>query len=125
MIVFRHKGNFNKTERFFNNVRKLRLKSILENYARQGVLALASSTPKDTGLTADSWDYEIKITNRGFKIDWTNSNIVNGVPIAIVLQYGHGTGNGGYVEGRDYINPAIKPIMDKLAEDLWKEVSRI
>lgn len=125
MIIFKHKGNFKNIESFFKNVSKLQLRNILTKYAKQGVAALAINTPKDTGLTANSWDYEIKINNRGYSINWINSNIVDGVPIAIILQYGHGTGNGGYVEGRDYINPAIKPIMDKLAEDLWKEVSRI
>jgi len=125
MIVFKHRGNFNKIERFFNNAKRLKFRNILEKYARQGVSALAENTPKDTGETAYSWNYEIVTTNWGYKISFTNSNIVDGVPVAILIQYGHGTGNGAYVEGRDYINPAIQPIFDKLSEELWKEVTRV
>lgn len=123
MIVFRHKGNFNNTERFLNKNLKVNHLHILKKYAQQGVDALAKFTPVDTGLTAKSWDYKINMTNKGISIDWTNSHIVSGVPIAIILQYGHGTRNGGYVKGRDYIHPAIRPIFDKMAEELWREVS--
>lgn len=95
----------------------------LEKYAREGVTALASATPVDSGETAASWDYEIQKGNGKVSIYWTNSNINDGVPIAVILQYGHGTNGGGYVQGRDYINPAIRPIFDKIAENAWKEVT--
>lgn len=95
----------------------------LEKYAQEGVAALSSATPVDSGLTAASWDYEIVKKKGAISIYWTNSNINAGVPIAVILQYGHGTNNGGYVQGRDYINPAIRPIFDKIAENAWKEVT--
>ena len=97
----------------------------LDKYGREGVKALESATPVDTGLTARSWYYEIKKTNGSVSISFYNSNIQNGIPIAIILQYGHGTGTGGWVEGRDYINPAIQPIFDKIAEKAWKEVTKV
>ncbi len=125
MIRFRHRGNFNNTERFFAKAPKINFRTILEKYAISGVDALSSATPIDSGLTKDSWGYEIITSSRSSSIIWTNSHIVDGVPIAVILQYGHGTRNGGYVQGRDYINPAIKPIFDKLAEDAWKEVTSI
>lgn len=122
MIIIKHRGNFNNTEKFFKGVKKMKLKTVLNLYGQQGVIALAAATPQDTGLTSQSWDYNIQITSSGYQINWTNSNVVNGVPIAIILQYGHGTRRGGYVQGRDYINPAIRPVMDRLAESLWREV---
>ena len=97
----------------------------LEKYAKRGLEALQSNTPVDTGLTRDSWGYEISFTNSYVSIIWTNTNVVDGVPIAIILQYGHATGTGGYVQGRDYINPAIQPIFDEMAEDIWKEVKSL
>lgn len=123
MITFKHRGNFNNTERFFKRAQKMDFYKNLEKYARAGVAALASATPVDTGLTAASWDYEIRKEKNKVSIYWTNSNIQNGVPIAVILQYGHGTNNGGYVRGRDYINPAIQPIFDQIAESAWKEVT--
>lgn len=123
MITFKHRGDFNNTERFFKRAQKMDFYRNLEKYARAGVAALASATPVDTGLTATSWDYEIRKEKNKISIYWTNSNIQNGVPIAIILQYGHGTNNGGYVQGRDYINPAIQPIFDEIAENAWKEVT--
>lgn len=123
MIVIKHKGNFNKTERFLNRISKVDFLRILEKYGREGVNALAAATPVDSGLTANSWYYEIKTSRNSYTISWGNSNVVNGVPIAIVLQYGHATKNGGFVRGRDYINPAIQPIFDKIAEEAWREVS--
>lgn len=123
MITFKHRGDFNNTERFFKRAQKMDFYRNLEKYARAGVAALASATPVDTGLTATSWDYEIRKEKNKISIYWTNSNIQNGVPIAIILQYGHGTNNGGYVQGRDYINPAIQPIFDQIAESAWKEVT--
>jgi hypothetical protein len=95
----------------------------LEQYAQEGVDALSAATPVDSNLTATSWGYEIKRSGRSYSITWTNTNIVNGTPIAILLQYGHGTGTGGYVRGRDYINPALKPIFDKIADNVWKAVT--
>lgn len=123
MITFKHRGDFNNTERFFKRAQKMDFYRNLEKYARAGVAALASATPVDTGLTATSWDYEIRKEKNKISIYWTNSNIQNGIPIAIILQYGHGTNNGGYVQGRDYINPAIQPIFDEIAENAWKEVT--
>ena len=97
----------------------------LDKYGREGVAALASATPKDTGLTAASWSYRIEQRNGSATIAFYNSNIQNGVPIAIILQYGHGTRNGGWVQGRDYINPAIQPVFDKIAENAWREVTKL
>lgn len=125
MVRITHKGNFNNTERFLKGAPKIKYRRILEKYAKEGVKALASATPVDSGVTADCWDYELKVGQGFYSISWTNTNVVDGVPIAIILQYGHGTGTGGYVQGRDYINPAIKPIFDKISESLWLEVSRL
>ena len=125
MVRITHNGNFNNTERFLKGAPKIKYRRILEKYAKEGVKALASATPVDSGVTADCWDYELKVGQGFYSISWTNSNVVDGVPIAIILQYGHGTGTGGYVQGRDYINPAIKPIFDKISESLWLEVSRL
>lgn len=122
MVVITSKGSFQKTESFLKKASKINYRSILEKYAKEGVRALERATPVDTGLTARSWDYEISVTRSGYSISWTNSNVVDGVPIAIILQYGHGTRNGGYVQGINYINPAIRPIFDKIQEELWKEV---
>lgn len=122
MVVITSKGSFQKTKSFLKKASKIDYRSILEKYAKEGVRALERATPVDTGLTARSWDYEISVTRSGYSISWTNSNVVDGVPIAIILQYGHGTRNGGYVQGIDYINPAIRPIFDKIQEELWKEV---
>jgi hypothetical protein len=124
MIVVKHRGNFNKTEKFLRQATKLNYRQILEKYGQRGVDALASATPIDSGLTASSWGYEIHSSGSSFSISWTNSNVVDGVPIAIILQYGHATGSGGFVQGRDYINPAIQPIFDQLATEAWKEVTK-
>ena len=124
MITFKQKGDFKNTERLFNNVQKTDIRRILELYANEGVQALASATPVDSGLTASSWGYEIKISENSSSIIWTNSNIQDGVSIAIILQYGHATGTGGYVAGHDYINPAIKPIFDRISDNVWREVSK-
>lgn len=125
MISFRQKGDFSKTTKFLEKAKNVFKNNNFDEYGRQGVAALASATPKDSGLTSESWYYEIKQTKDSVTITFNNKNIVNGVPIAIILQYGHGTGTGGWVEGRDYINPAIRPIFDKLAKDAWEEVTRI
>lgn len=125
MISFRQKGDFSKLNRYFERVREAARVGVLDKYGREGVAALASATPVETGKTASSWYYEIKRQNRSVSLEFYNSNIIQGVPIAIILQYGHGTGTGGYVQGRDYINPAIQPLFDKIANDAWKEVTKI
>lgn len=124
-ITFRHKGDFSKTEKFFNSLLKLDYLNVLERYGQAGVAALAAATPRDSGLTATSWDYEITHNWKEITIAFTNSNVSNGVNIAIILQYGHGTKGGGYVAGRDYINPAIQPIFDKMANEAWREVTNL
>ena len=125
MIGFRQKGDFSKTTRFLKNAKIDRILSCLEKYGRQGVAALELATPVDTGTTAKSWYYKIERTDTSASVVFCNSNIQNGIPIAIVLQYGHGTGTGGWVEGRDYINPALRPIFDGIAETAWKEVTML
>ena len=123
MITFESRGSFKKTESFLASLSKQSIPRTLEKYARRGVSALESSTPEESGLTATSWDYEITSSRGSHSIVWTNDNIVDGVPVAILLQYGHGTGTGGYVQGKDFINPAIKPIFDQIAQDVWKAVT--
>ena len=123
MIRFRQKGDFSNLNRFFERAKNVIKIGELDKYGREGVAALASATPVDSGLTADSWYYEVKHQNGKASINFYNSNINEGVPIAIILQYGHGTGNGGWVEGRDYINPAIQPMFDTIANNAWKEVT--
>ena len=125
MISFRQKGNFSKTMQFLVKAKKGVKLSDLDKYGREGVAALASATPVDTGETANSWYYEIVHENETVTITFNNSHIQNGVPIAVILQYGHGTGTGGWVEGRDYINPAIQPLFDKIAENAWREVTKL
>lgn len=125
MITFRQKGDFSKLNRYFERIKEVIKIGELDKYGREGVAALASATPKDTGKTAESWYYEINRQNGSVSIDFFNSNVNKGVPIAIILQYGHGTRTGGWVEGRDYINPSIQPIFDRLANDAWKEVTRL
>lgn len=123
MITIKHKGDFKKTEKFLDRASRINLRNILNRYGEMGVNALSAATPVDSGKTAASWGYELEIGNESSTIIWTNSNINKGVNIAIILQYGHGTRNGGYVQGRDYINPAMAPIFDDLASDAWKEVT--
>ena len=124
MITFRQKGDFSKLTRFLERAKEAVHLGDLDKYGRQGVAALSSATPVDSGLTAKSWYYEIENKNGSATIKFSNSNIQNGVPIAIILQYGHGTRNGGWVEGRDYINPAIQPIFDEIANEAWREVTK-
>lgn len=125
MIKFRQKGDFSKLTRFLEKAKGAVRLGDLDKYGREGVAALASATPIDSGETASSWSY--KITNKKglIKITFHNSNIQNGVPIAIILQYGHATRNGGWVQGRDYINPAIRPIFDKIVKEAWREVTKL
>ena len=125
MISFRQKGDFSKTMKFLVKAKDSVKLSDLDKYGREGVAALASATPVDTGETANSWYYEIVRGNGTISITFNNSHIQNGVPIAVILQYGHGTGTGGWVEGRDYINPAIQPLFDKIAENAWREVTKL
>ncbi len=125
MITFRQKGDFSRLTRFFEKAKEAINLGELDKYGRAGVAALASATPVDSGRTADSWYYEIKNQNGVASITFLNSNIQDGVPIAIILQYGHATGTGGWVEGRDYINPAIRPIFDEIANQAWKGVKRL
>lgn len=125
MISFRQQGNFSKLTRFLERAKEVVRVGDLNKYGREGVEALSKATPVDTGLTANSWYYQIDHKNGSSTITFYNSNIQNGVPIAIILQYGHGTQNGGWVQGRDYINPAIQPIFDKIAENAWKEVTKL
>ena len=122
MIKISHKGNFNNTEKFLKKISTADFMRNLEKYGEMGVQALASATPIDSGFTASSWGYEIEKSSDSYTIHWVNNNVNNGVNIAIILQYGHGTGTGGYVQGRDYINPALRPIFDEIADSAWKEV---
>lgn len=123
-ITFESSGSFKKTDSFLAKLMGLDISSTLHRYGRAGVAALASATPADTGLASESWDYEVTKQGGGYTITWLNSDIENGVSVVILLQFGHGTGTGGYVQGRDFINPAIRPIFDKIATDVWKEVTR-
>lgn len=125
MIKFRHKGDFSKVTRYFEKAKRTARNLDFAKYGEQGVAALSSATPVDTGLTARSWYYEIEKGNGMVRISFCNSNIQNGVPIAIILNYGHGTRNGGWVEGRDYIDPAIQPIFDEIVDKAWKEVTSL
>lgn len=122
IISVTQKGNFHKTDRFLHGLIELHYTRKLEKYGQRGVEALRAATPVDTGKTADSWSYEIVEQNGRTAIYWRNSNVVNGIPIAIILRYGHGTRNGGFVEGINYIEPAIRPIFEQMAKEVWKEV---
>lgn len=122
-IRFESSGSFAKTTGFLTNAPKANIRSILEALGQKGVRALSSATPYNTGQAANSWYYEVKKTRWGWEISWSNSDIENGFPVAIMLQYGHGTGTGGYVQGTNYINPALKPIFDEIATQAWKAVT--
>lgn len=124
MISFRHKGDFSKLTRFLERAKEVVHLGDLDKYGREGVAALASATPIDSGETANSWYYEIENKNGQVSIRFNNRNIQNGVPIAIIIQYGHATGTGGWVEGRDYINPSIRPIFDEITNKVWREVTK-
>ena len=125
MFSFRQKGDFSKTRKYLNRLRSVVRSGALDKYGREGVAALASATPIDTGTTAKSWYYEITEKNGSVSISYHNSNIQNGVPIAVIIQYGHGTNNGGWVQGRDYINPVIRPLFDRIVNDVWREVTKL
>ena len=124
MISFKSRGSFVKTTDFLKRLHRMNIDDVLNQYGAEGVAALRNATPVDTGLTADSWYYEIERANGQISIRWNNRNVNKGVNIAVILQYGHGTRNGGYVQGRDYINPALQPIFDKIANNAWKEVTK-
>lgn len=125
-VKFIQHGDFKKTKTFLGRIiRKNNLKPILDKYGREGVAALSMATPVDTGRTAASWRYIVKQTDTSISIEWHNdATTITGIPIAVLIQYGHGTGNGGYVQGRDFINPTMAPIFDKIADEIWKEVTK-
>lgn len=125
MITISSKGSFSNTEKFLKRSIISNYNSIFEKYGKEGVRLLSSATPVDTGKTSESWTYEVKKSKRGTSIEWSNSNVVNGVQIAVIIQYGHGTQNGAYIQGQDYINPVIKPLFDILTNDIWKDVSKV
>ena len=125
MIKFRQKGDYSKFTRYLERIKEVVKLGDLDKYGRAGVAALASATPVESGVTAASWRYEINHNQDSVSISFYNDNINKGVPIAIILQYGHGTGTGGWVEGKDYINPALQPIFDKITEDAWKEATKL
>ena len=122
VVTFKHRGDFSKTEKLLNKLLNKEYLNILEKYGRRGVEALSAATPVDSGATAASWTFEIEKDSEHTSIYWINTNTNQNVNIAVILQYGHGTGTGGYVQGRDYINPAMRPIFDEIAEQAWKEV---
>ena len=122
MITFEAKGGWDRTESFLKRAVRLNLAPRLQAAAAEGVAALAAATPKESGLTASSWHADVTVTHGGFTIEWSNSNENAGVNVAIILQYGHGTGTGGYVAGRDYINPAMAPVFREIEDQIWKEV---
>lgn len=121
-IYFESTGSFKNLERFLSKMSKLEIRSTLEKFGSKGVEALAAATPVGTGLAASSWGYEVTNSGRSWTITWTNADIENGYPVAVMIQYGHGTGTGGYVQGIDYINPALRPIFQEIADDVWKVV---
>lgn len=123
MITFKQKGDFRRTDKFLEKAKNIIGRGELDKYGREGVAALAAATPSETGETSEAWRYEIIRQNGRTSIVWSNDNVVDGVNIAVILQYGHATRNGGWVEGIDYINPAIQPIFDRIAETAWKEVT--
>lgn len=122
MISLTSSGSFDKTEAFLQKALKVDVRAILESCGRDGVQALSAATPKDTGKASTSWYYRVEKTRGGWKITWFNSDVEDGYPVAVMLQYGHGTGTGGYVQGVDYINPALKPIFEKITDRAWKAV---
>lgn len=125
MISFRQQGDFSKLTRYLEKAKEVVHLGYLDKYGREGVAALASATPTDSGKTSESWYYKIVNRNGTATITFYNSNIQNGVPIAIIIQYGHGTRNGSWVQGKDYINPAIQPLFDKIANEAWREVIKL
>lgn len=125
MIRIEHQGSFKNTERFGRSALAMDYRRILHIFGQAGVRALAAATPKDTGATASGWGYRMTISSRRLRLTWFNEHTTGQTPIVILIQYGHGTRQGGYVQGRDFINPAIRPIFDGLAEAIWWEVKRL
>ena len=125
MITLSQKGDFKRVTGWLERIKEITRLGILNKYGEKGVAALSAATPVDSGKTAASWSYDIQNNGSSATISFKNSNINKGVNIAIILQYGHGTGTGGWVQGRDYINPAIQPIFDELVEEVWEEVTRV
>ena len=125
MIELSHTGDFSKATNYLERMKEVVHLGILDKYGKKGVDALSSATPVDTGKTSGSWYYKIDRNKTSFTLSFFNSNINKGVPIALIIQYGHATGNGGYVAGRDYINPAIRPIFDELIHEITKEVAKV
>lgn len=123
MITFEQSGSFKNTEAFLQRIAKSRLSGILDGFGQEGVTALSKATPVESGIAANSWGYNVTQSKAGFSITWTNRDTESGFPVAVMLQYGYATGTGGYVQGRDYINPAMKPIFDKIADKVWKAVT--
>ena len=124
-VAVKQKGSFKNLDKFLKNYDREKLILILHQLGQEGVLALASATPVNSGITSESWGYNVKVTNKSLGLEWFNDNVEDGVPIVILLQYGHATRNGGWVQGRDFINPAIQPIFDKIANALWWEVTNL
>lgn len=124
-IKFTQRGDFSRTHKYLTKLKTKNYRPILERYANVGLNALRSATPKDTGETSSSWSYKVIVTRTGFGIQWFNSHTNNNIPIVILLQYGHGTRGGTFVEGRDFINPAMKPIFERISEEIWKEVTSL
>ena len=122
-ISFQVSGSIGRTEHYLRRIQKLNLGSLARAEAQKGVAALQRATPRDSGLAASSWGYEIRQTSNALTISWTNSDTENGFPVAVMIQYGHGTGTGGWVQGRDFINPAMRPVFDQIAETIWKAVT--
>lgn len=125
MITITQKGSFDRTERYLRRLKQAELDRVLNKYGNLGMVALSNATPVESGETARSWSYSIVARPGYYSIRWHNSHIEDGVPIAVILQYGHGTGTGGYVQGRDYIMPAMRPIFEQIAEEAWREVNRV
>lgn len=124
MVKLSSRGDFNKTSKFLKTIEKLNIEAMLNQYGRMGVDALAKATPKRTGLTSESWTYKVRSSGNSYSIEWWNTNYNEGVPIALIIQYGHGTGWGAYIPGIDYINPALKPIFDELEAKVWEVIQR-
>ena len=124
-VAVKQKGSFKNLDKFLKNYDREKLILILHQLGQEGVLALASATPVNSGITSESWGYNVKVSNKSLGLEWFNDNVEDGVPIVILLQYGHATRNGGWVQGRDFINPTIQPIFDKIANALWWEVTNL
>ena len=125
MIKLSSNGDWSKTTSFLRRAYKLDIGALLKKYAEQGLKALSAATPVDTGLAASSWGYRIDVKKGESTITWTNSDIEGGCSVVLLIQYGHGTRNGGYIQGRDFINPAMQPVFDDMVEEIWKEVEKL